>query len=109
VCIASGTQVCKDIGEGPIWVQWPEGKEFPSGWWFEPPPFGSRDAGWPNGTDEWPKTAVTPPIAMIEAAKVEMRTEMPRFLPLWLVLGSIAALLLGLVVAVASVSDTGGS
>lgn len=50
-CIALVQWMCEEIGEGPIWQLWPTvevdsgdkvvPKDFPSGWWFEPTPFGS--------------------------------------------------------------------
>ena len=98
--IALTQKMCSDIGDGPIWLSWPKGKEFPTGWWFEPPPLGD-EKGWPFGS--WPKgpNSAQPPPALIDAAAEEMRREIPRFLPLSLVLFGLFALVAGLVAAVA--------
>jgi len=97
--IALVRQICTDIGEGPVWQAWPKGASFPTGWWFEPPPWGDQ-TGWPYGP--WPAgpSAANPPQEMIDAAAEEMRREIPQFWPISLVLGGLFTLLAGLVGAV---------
>ena len=97
--IALTNRMCSDIGEGPVWQAWPKNAQFPMGWWFEPPPLGDQK-GWPFGP--WPEgpNSANPPQEMIDAAAAEMRQEIPRFLPLSLVLGGLLSLVLGLIVAV---------
>ena len=97
--IALTQKMCSEIGDGPVWQAWPEGKQFPSGWWFEPPPFGDQK-GWPFGP--WPDgpSSTQPPQALIDAAAEEMRREIPRFMPLGLVLFGLFALVAALVAAV---------
>ena len=97
--IALTNRMCSDIGEGPVWQAWPKNADFPTGWWFEPPPFGD-EKGWPFGP--WPSgpSATHPPQEMIAAAAEEMRREIPLFLPLWLVVGGLFVVILGFVAAV---------
>lgn len=96
--IALTKKICSDIGEGPVWQSWPKDREFPKGWWFEPP-FGNEKA-WPFGA--WPEgpNSAQPSQDLIDAAAEEMRREIPRFFSLSLLLFGLFALIVGLVVAV---------
>merc|ERR1712154_101656 len=103
-----------DIGEGPVWAQWPKDKQFPQyRWWFEripnsskPPSAGTDDKSngvWPYGP--WPSenNSTSPPEEMVEAAATEMKEEMVKFIPLWFVICVLTVSLVGLIVAAAVV------
>ncbi len=98
--IALAKKICSDLGEGPVWAVWPKGKHFPSGWWFEPPPWGSSSEGWPF--DSWPSgpNSANPPSDMIYAAAEEMKREMPFFFSLKLILGFLLSIILGFLFAI---------
>jgi hypothetical protein len=94
-------KICEDIGKGPVakktvWAVWPPGATFPSGWWFEPLPFGNK-TGWPY--EAWPQgdMSAEPSQEFIAAAATEMQTEFKKFLPLWLAVGFLPVLIIGLV------------
>ena len=96
-------KICEDIGQGPpakktVWANWPPGATFPSGWWFEPLPFGNK-TGWPYEAWAWPEGEMSaePSRELIAAAATEMQTEFKKFVPLWLAVGFLPVLIIGLV------------
>ena len=81
-----------------VWAVWPPGATFPSGWWFEPLPFGNK-TGWPYEAWAWPEGEMSaePSRELIAAAATEMQTEFKKFVPLWLAVGFLPVLIIGLV------------
>ena len=99
-------KLCEDIGQGPVtektvWAVWPAGAKFPTGWWFEPLPFGD-EKGWPY--DAWPagdishfNASAAPSAEMIDAAAAEMKAEFENFFPSIVAFGTLPLGVLGLV------------
>ena len=78
-------------------------KVWPSGWDFEPLPFGSTTSGWPS-SPKWPEgTGCTPDSTLIEASRNELNQL--NFLPLWMVLGTLMFLVSSFVLSVLLVND----